>query len=163
MVYSVGMTNTQTSATTLTLKSYKSLSSGAFTATIYKDGKRWALVEDDGRGGQPRVEPAQYNPDSGPRWRDLVDAIEADLHNWALVNLPDWYLTNFGEIEALSPSWELGIGYLTEVAEFSRSAKKGFVVRKDDGNFYVFSSYESAIREGLVWDGTTWLDHRSKA
>jgi len=104
-----------------TIKNFRSLSSGAYTATLYQDGKRVATVEDDGRGGQVRI-----NPVKAENWGSVRASLEAVLTNWAEVSLPEWYLTSYGTHPALNArSFELAIDYLIECAENDEIIKKG--------------------------------------
>jgi len=151
---------------TFTIKNYKSLSSGAFTATLYRDNKRIALIEDDGHGGAPRL---HLLAESGklPETREDVRAlwerqaeVVAEMDEWAKVTVPDWYLSNWGEWDdPLTANWELGIGYLTEVLEFVKLAKKGTLLRNPEGQFLTTRTVGAPPPtnfKGWVWVDGTW-------
>lgn len=135
------------------LKHYKALRTGAYTATLWKDGKRYATIEDDGRGGQPNVWPTA----KGGTTTDRL-AIEAELTEWSKDNVPDWYLTSHGEHERLSPNWELALGYLTECAELNRLGKNGRIVRRADGSLWRAALTTTKAEPGArIWHDGDWV------
>lgn len=132
------------------IRNYKSLSSGAYTATLYKDGKRVATVEDDGRGGEPRIWPTAKDA----TWRDR-DEVVRHLTAWAKSSLPEWYLTGHGTFPTLTATWELGLGYLIECVEMNRLAKtKKVIVR--GAQVYTMNPAAPHRPTDLVWSGSDW-------
>lgn len=101
------------------IKALHALKSGAYTASLYCDGKKVADVEDDGRGGSPRV-----------YWLDGKAYANGSAYDefvtWFADVVPEWHWSwTFiagGQVE------ELGIAFLIDVAEWNRLAKKGNVL-----------------------------------
>lgn len=135
------------------LKHYKALRSGAYTATLWRDGKRYATIEDDGQGGEPRLWPTAKDA----TWRER-DAIAAELTDWAKDTLPEWYLTSHGEHQRLNPNWELAIGYLCECAELDRLGKNGRILRRPDGSLWRAPATTTTADSGvLIWHDGDWV------
>jgi hypothetical protein len=134
--------------TEYTIKSLKTLASGAYTATLYRDNKRIATLEDDGRGGQVRM----WSTAKDATWRE-TEALQDELTAWSKDNLPDWYLTSWGAYPRLEPDWELAVGFLTEAAEINKSARKGRIVRKADGTEWVNATPKPGEH---IWTGSNW-------
>jgi hypothetical protein len=145
-----------TSMTTYEIKNLNTLSSGAYTATLYRDNKRIATLEDDGRGGQVRM----WATAKDATWRE-TEVLQVELTAWSKTNLPDWYLTSWGAYDRLDPDWELAVGYLTEAAEINKATKGGRlkIVRKSDGTEWAMNLAGLAALTGTglhVWTGITW-------
>ena len=135
------------------LKHYKALRSGAYTATVWRDGKRWATVEDDGRGGEPRLWPTAKDA----TWKER-DALIAELEDWARTAVPEWYLTSHGTHQRLPANWEMAIGYLTECAELDRLGKTGRILRRADGSLWRAPLSTTHGDAGdLIWHDGDWV------
>jgi hypothetical protein len=72
----------------LTIKSLKTLSSGAFDCTLFLDGKRIAYVSDDARGGQYRIDFCLPRGSGAMPRADRV-ALEAKLTAFAVATNED--------------------------------------------------------------------------
>lgn len=100
------------------IKALKSLASGAFEGSLYKDGKRIGTVGNDGRGGSNRV------------WMNSDDyatrqSMEAELGEWLLtVNSNHWTAN-----AASSDRVDLAVSFLADIAEWDKDAKKKTLVR----------------------------------
>jgi hypothetical protein len=144
-----------------TIKNFKSLSSGAYTATLYRKGKRVGTIEDDGRGGQPRLEP-NWDQAGPKKYWEQRNELTAELNEWAKTVIPVWYLTSHGTYEpAGTPDWEAAIGFLTDCAEYNKLSKKGWLIRTTDGEYFTTPTRSPealayAKTKGMVWDGTDW-------
>jgi len=141
---------------TFTVKNVKTLISGAYTASLYENGKRIAVIEDDGRGGQPYIRPTSTTA----YYMEQPRIVEA-LSMWGCVNLPAWYLTSHGQHEALgSSNWELAIGYLIEVAQNNKMAKPGRVLfRMPDGREATGPEQHPQVtaKGNLLWRDGDWV------
>lgn len=138
---------------TYEIRNYRSLSSGAYTASLWKDGKRVATIEDDGRGGEPNVYPTSR---TAPMWA-AREVLLNELTAWAKESLPEWYLTSHGTFPtALTANWELGIGYLTESAELNRIGKGKKVILRD-GQVYTMAQHGRHKSTDRVWNGSDWI------
>lgn len=140
---------------TYTIKNYRTLSSGAYTASLYKDGKRVATIEDDGHGGEPNVYPTST---TAPLWA-AREAVLNELTAWAQSNVPEWYTTTFGTHRAMIPNWELAVGYLIEQIEYNRLAKNGQrLVRLNDGSLRLAPMVgQITVPGALVWRNGDWI------
>lgn len=132
------------------IRNYRT-SGPAYTATLYKDGKRIATVEDTGRGGSPFIWGATPNANT-----DLRLSIEADLESWAKTEVPEWYLTSHGTFPLLSANWELALGYLVERVTLDRLAKKKKVIVRDT-QVYTMAPAAAHRPTDLVWQGSDWV------
>jgi hypothetical protein len=138
---------------TYTLKHYKALRSGAYTASLWLDDARVARVEDDGQGGQPRVSVTE----KGASWA-AHDALLNSLTSWAQGNVPEWYLTSHGAHQAVSPDWEVALGYLTECAELNRLTKGKRLMRRPDGTLWHAAATLTQAQDGaLLWHNGDWV------
>jgi hypothetical protein len=127
------------------IKALRTLKSGAYTASLYCDGKKVADVEDEGRGGSPRV----YYAD-GKAYGEGYEA----LTTWFEATCPEWHWSH--EFIAGGQIEELAIAFLIDVAEWNRLAKKGnvLVFRKpgcsDIEHYVAEETYTQPVKVGLV-------------
>jgi hypothetical protein len=137
--------------TDFAVKNLKSLASGAYTTSLYEDGKRVAIVSNEGRGGPDSIQPL-----TGV-WRDEVDRLEAALTQWSRDNVPDWYLTSSGVHAPVSHDWAIALGYLAECWENDRLAKPGWALfRRPNGALFTAPEQYPAGAACLVWRNHNW-------
>ena len=143
-----------------TLKNLKMLQSGAYEASLYRDGKRIARVSDDGNGGQPRLWPLK----EGVHLWKFHEEVAAGLTAWAATAVPEWYLTNFGQLPLLDgeADWELALGYLVALAEYERLSRKGQrTLLMSGGSLYTTTATAAQVRaEGkadFLWSDGDWV------
>lgn len=141
---------------TFTIKALRTTATGAYSASLYEDGKRVAIVSDEGRGGAPRVEPVKAE-----NWGKERTRLEGALSAWSHT-LPWWYLTSFGTHPALDlgeGNYELSIGFLVECAEYNQLAKGKRLVRKAEGGlFRAPITVTVAAGSELLWNGENWVE-----
>lgn len=144
------------------LKNLKMLQSGAYEASLYCDGKRVARVDYDGSGGQPRLWPLKSG--SGVHLWDFHDGVAAGLTAWAATAVPEWYLTNFGQLPLIDSEadWELALGYLVALAEYERLSRKGQqTLLMSGGSLYTTAAPLAQVRaEGkadFLWIDGDWV------
>lgn len=136
---------------TFVVKAVKSLSSGAYTMSLYEDDIRTAVISNDGRGGPDMIEPL------GDVWRVEVDRLEAALTEWSRDNVPDWYLTSNGAHAPVSHDWEIALGYLAECWENDHLAKPGSVLfRRPNGQLFTAPERHPAGIGCLAWRNHDW-------
>lgn len=118
------------------LKNIKKLNTSngvAWTATIYKDGKRIGTAEDRGDGGAPYVWLIQSELEAFVEWaREAVDGSGLWMEQYVKKTIKTDYVG--GEKDGTSsyePQFdeEMAIAYLMEVAELDKKAKKYLVFR----------------------------------
>lgn len=147
---------------TFTIKNLRDTATGAYSASLYEDGKRVAIISDEGRGGAPRVEPIKAE-----NWGRERTRIEQALSAWSHT-LPWWYLTSHGQHPALNlgdGNYELAIGYLVEVFDAekvaARAAKTGkcLVLLADGGQGITRESDIPRIPQKVVsiWRDGNWV------
>lgn len=141
-----------------TIKNIRMTAGGAFSCSLYENGKRVAVITNDGRGGPDSIEPILTG---GKIWRTEVARLEAALTEWAKSLLPEWYLTSHGTHERLEPHWELAVGYLSERAEYESLARKagpGFVLlRLPDGALRYSLPNHPSTKGSLIWADGDWV------
>ncbi len=151
------------------IKGLKTLKSGAYTATLYLNGKKVADLEYDGNGGSPRT---WFEGEDYPARQAAEDAFVA----WYRVNVPSWHWSFEHREDAYGI--ESAISYVIDVADFVKMSKRGTVhlfrkpgstdladwrpdaiytqsVSSDAGR--AADQVAAARAEGLqVWDNETW-------
>lgn len=127
-----------------TIKNLKTLSSGAYTASLYKDGTKVATVEDDGRGGPPRLHPTDT-----AHYGQARTQLEAELTEYATTITDPTWATPAGELTGWA--WETAVGYLIQQAEnaaFGRKcARKGVVALVDPSGFELVGVHPTVVEE----------------
>lgn len=122
------------------LRNIKTLSTSdgiAWTASVYKDGKRIGRAEDRGDGGAPYVWLIQSDLESFVEWaREAVDGSGLWMEQFVKNTIKTDYVG--GEKDGTSsyePQFdiEMAIAYLMEIADLDKKAKKNMIFRVPNG------------------------------
>ena len=119
-----------------------------FDCTVYINGKRTAIVSDDGWGGPLNWLPVgDYKSEAfqtnGSRFHDFTELCK---------QLPPEEVVFDGEPTSIDMDWELWIEKLLELADIKRQASGGKIIaRNSDGEFHVVGKgYKKAHRETIL-------------